>query len=70
MEAAWPDYPIDNPGTRTTYHRVKRKTLIITDPKKMFERYSNQPRVSRERAIHSILAQNGKANTQAPAKAS
>jgi hypothetical protein len=37
---------------------MKRKTLIITDPKKMFERYSNQPRVSRERAVHSILVQN------------
>jgi hypothetical protein len=35
----------------------------------MFERYSNQPRVSRERAVHSILVQNGKASSQTPVKA-
>jgi hypothetical protein len=46
------------------------KTKIITDPKKMFELCLNQPRVSRDRAIHSILAQNGKTASPAPVKAS
>jgi hypothetical protein len=49
---------------------MKTKTKIITDPKKMFELCLNQPRVSRDRAIHSILVQNGKASSPTPAKAS
>jgi hypothetical protein len=40
---------------------MKKKTVILTDPKKMFELCLNQPSVSRDRAVHSILAQNGKA---------
>lgn len=60
--------PIDNVPTPTSF--VSMKTKIITDPKKMFELCLNQPRVSRDRAIHSILAQNGKTASPAPVKAS
>lgn len=49
---------------------MKRPTKIITDPKKMFELCLNQPRVSRERAIHSILAQNGKSSSPQSVKVS
>jgi len=47
-----------------------RKTLIITDPKKMFELCLNQPHVSAGRMRQSILAQNSKAKSQPLAKAS
>jgi hypothetical protein len=49
---------------------MKAKTQIMTDPKKMFSLCLSQPRVSRSRAIHSILAQNGKVKSQTPVKAS
>jgi hypothetical protein len=37
---------------------MKPKAVIITDPKKMSVICANQPRVSREQAIRSILAAN------------
>ncbi len=39
---------------------MKKPTIITNDPKKMREVFLNQPRVSREHAIRSILLQNGK----------
>lgn len=39
---------------------IKKPSVIITDPKRIKEICLSQPRVSRERAIQSILVQNGK----------
>ena len=39
---------------------MKKPTIILTDPRKMREAISKQPRVSREHEIRSILLQNGK----------
>ncbi len=39
---------------------MKRPSQILTDRKKLAERYLNQPTVSRDKAIRSILAQNGR----------
>lgn len=39
---------------------MKKPTIITNDPLKMREVFLNQPRVSREEMIRSILAQNGK----------
>jgi hypothetical protein len=42
---------------------MKKPLVIVTDPKKMFEFCLNQPRVSRDRAIQSVLVQNGKSSS-------
>jgi len=65
-----PDIHLDSPLRVSNTTAVKAKSKIITDPKKMFEICLSQPRVSRERAIHSILVQNGKSGSQALAKKS
>lgn len=39
---------------------MNRPALIITDPDKLHEICMNQPRVSREQAVRSILVQNGR----------
>lgn len=49
---------------------MKKPTIITNDPSKMRAVFLNQPRVSQERAIRSILVQNGKASSQSPAKMS
>jgi len=49
---------------------MRNPTIILTDPRKMREAISKQPRVSREHAIHSILAQNGKTSSPPPVKMS
>ena len=38
---------------------MKRPTQILTDRNELAERYLNQPTVSRDKAIRSILSQNG-----------
>ncbi len=49
---------------------MKNPTIILTDPRKMREAISRQPRVSREHMSHSILAQNGKVSSPPPARVS
>jgi hypothetical protein len=51
-------------------HAVMKPSVIITDPKKISQICSQQPRVSRGRAIQSILAQNGKSSSQVAVKVS
>ena len=48
---------------------MKRPTVIITDPDKIREICLNQPKVSREEAEASILAQLGKLPPSKPEKA-
>jgi hypothetical protein len=48
---------------------MKTKSVIITDPAKIREICLNQPKVSQEEAVASILAQNGKLPPSKPEKA-
>jgi uncharacterized protein YneF (UPF0154 family) len=49
---------------------MKNPTIILTDPRKMREAISKQPRVSREHMLHSILAQNGRVSSPPPVRLS
>jgi hypothetical protein len=51
------------------FSAMKAKSVIITDPAKIREICLNQPKVSREEAEASILAQNGKPPPSKPEKA-
>jgi len=47
---------------------MKPKSVIITDPKKLFAICSNQPRVSREQMRKSVLAGIHSSRSSQPAK--
>ena len=52
------------------FPRMKKPLVILIDPKKASERCLKQRPVSREKAINSILAQNGKSTSLPAAKVS
>lgn len=47
---------------------MKKKSIIITDPKKLFEASLRQPRVSQEEMRRSVVAGIQSAHTRSPAK--
>jgi hypothetical protein len=57
-------------GGESSFHAMKPKAVIITDPKKLRAICSNQPRVSQEQMRKSILAGIRSSHTQSPAKVS
>lgn len=51
-------------GSIPVTHPMKKPTRIVTDPKEIMRICLNQPKVTREQAIRSILKQNGKSEAE------